>query len=445
LKVKLKIETQWLELERNSMSKMLRDYEQWERQTLKKAKEAMDLRSLREVFYELGDRWEFDQASGAWLSEGEPLDTVGLILKMPGFELTKERYVLYFVMAYSKGFTQQFDHLGDKERIIVEHDKKTGSLSAWSTTGHGAMDLFPTDLSSFKSIENALKSCFLVAQPGDHALRIECPTTSGVLDYLTKRLWDIAGGITAFDVKSIDVLTANDVEDSLDFKFNRYAKSVIELDRIWKKLSGGPVEKAKEKVLDKIPDHIEERDRKILRKIEGLLHVLWFCPPAEQLPAIEKMHNELSYEPTPTELQKTLVPFIGELAYALTDIIEKAKYLKWKSVIEKKDFSSSDIFKGLNLTQLAKEALVVALEDILREHTLAYIGYPEKATMKNKVIRVLLNSVILPIRIGTSFRTNLFKWLSRITNRINPSKDKDTPDASKFTKIDDLNGLEDNN
>ena len=411
---------------------MLRDYEQWERQTLKKAQEAIDLRSLRKVFYELGDRWEFDQASGAWLSEGEPLDMVGLILKMPGFESTKERYVLYAVMAYSKGFTQKFDHLGDKERIIVEHDKKTGSLFAWSTTGHGAMDLFPTNLSPFNSIENALQSCFLVAQPGDHALRIECPKASGLFDFLTKRLWDIAGGISSFDMKSIDVLTSNDIEEYLDFKFNRYAKSVIELNRIWRNLSGGAVEKAKEKVLDKIPVHIEERNRKTLRKIEGLLHILWFRPPAEQLPAIEIMHNELSHEPTPTDVQKKLVPYIVELGYSLTDILEKSKYLKWKSVVEKKDFSSSDVFKKLDLTQLAKEALVVALEHILCEHTLAYIGYPEQATMKNKVLRVLLNSIILPIRLGSSFRTNLFRWISRII----PKKEKPKTDEPTVTDAD---------
>ncbi|MHA1943322.1 MAG: hypothetical protein ACW96M_02895, partial [Candidatus Thorarchaeota archaeon] len=70
MKVKLKIETQWLELERKSMSKMKQDYEAWERQTLQKAKDAQDLRGLREVFYQLGDRWEFDQATGAWLGSG---------------------------------------------------------------------------------------------------------------------------------------------------------------------------------------------------------------------------------------------------------------------------------------------------------------------------------------------------------------------------------------
>ena len=416
MKVKLKIETQWLELERKSMSKMKRDYEEWERETLKKAKDAQDLRSLREVFYQLGDRWEFDQATGAWLSEGEPLDAVGLVLKMPGLEPNKERYVLYAVMAYSKGFTQKFDHLGDKERIIFERDTKRVKLSVWSTSGHGAMDLFPTDLSAFKTIENALESSYLSAQPGDHALRFETTHSTGLIDFFTKRLWEIAGGTREFSVKEIDVLTTHDIEDSLDFKFNRYACSVIELDRIWRKLTSGTVEKAKEKVLDKIPDHIEERDKQTLRKIEGLLHLLWFNPPATQMPAIESLHDELSSEPTPTTIQKTLVPYLGELAYALTDITEKAKYLKWKSVLDKKEFSKSDAFKDLDLNAMAREAFIVALEDILKEHSLAYIGYPELATMKDKTLRVLLSSLILPIRLGQSFKN----WILRIVKKILP-------------------------
>jgi hypothetical protein len=185
---------------------------------------------------------------------------------------------------------------------------------------------------------------------------------------------------------------------------------------MWRKLTGGTVEKAKEKVLDKIPDHIEERDKQTLRKIEGLLHLLWFKPPATQMPAIESLHDELSSEPTPTEIQKTLVPYLGELAYALTDITEKAKYLKWKSVLDKKEFSKSDAFKGLDLNAMAKEAFVVALEDILKQHPLAYIGYPERATMKDKVLRVLLNSLILPIRLASSFKN----WVTRLVKRILP-------------------------
>ena len=202
MKIKLKVEMQWLELERKSMEKIKRNYMLWERETLKKAKDASDLSDLRRIFYELGDRWEFDQTTGAWLSDSEPLDTIGLILHMPGLKPNKVRYVVYAVMAYSKGLTDQFDHLGDKERIIIERDTKTGTVQCWSTTGHGEMDVFPTDLTSFGSLSNALQSCKLIAQPGDHALRLEVPTSSGILNMILMRLWEIAGGTQAITEQS---------------------------------------------------------------------------------------------------------------------------------------------------------------------------------------------------------------------------------------------------
>lgn len=414
---------------------MRRNYEDWERETLQKAKEAADLRDLRKVFYELGDRWEFDQATGAWLVGSEPLDTIGLILRMPGIKPNKERYVVYAVMAYSKGLTDQFDHLGDKERIIIERDCETNQIQCWSTTGHGLMDLFPSDLTEFGSLDNALDSSFLVAQPGDHALRIETPSAYGFLNKVIKRLWDIAGGTKSFHTKMIDMLTADDIEKSLDFKFHRYATAVVELDRMWRVLSASPVDWAKERVLDKIPDHIEERDRKTLRMIEGLLHVLWFHPPFKQRQPVETVYEELQSEPTPTETQRILIPLLGELAYSLTDIIEKAKYLKWKSVIDRKSFSKSDVFRGLDLSNIEREAFAAALEDILKEHTLSYIGYPEQATMKNKVMRVFLGSVILPVRLLSSFaqtiRAPFFKFLDKISRKISDTDNEDTKKDSE--------------
>ena len=413
MKVKLKVDSKWLELERKSMLKMKRNYEEWERETLKKAKDATDLRDLRKVFYELGDRWEFDQATGAWLAGSDPLDTIGLVLRMPGLKPNKERFVLYAVMAYSKGLTDQFDHLGDKERIIVERDVKTGQLQVWSTTGHGAMDIFPTDLTKFGTLENALNSCHLIAQPGDHALRLEV-SASGLIDSFVKKLWNISGGIKSFHTKEIDVLTADDIEESLDFKFHRYASAVVELDKLWRHLTGSPVEWAKERVLDKIPDHIEERDRETLRKIEGLLHIMWFKPPFVQKQPIEVIYEELQSEPTPTETQRALVPVLGEVAYALNDVVEKAKYLKWKSVIDRKSFSKSDVFKGLELNNLMREAFAAALEDILKQHSLAYIGYPERSTMKGKIMRVLLGSAILPWRVFSSFLETVCRPLRKL-------------------------------
>ncbi|MGQ4912417.1 MAG: hypothetical protein ACP6KW_09635 [Candidatus Thorarchaeota archaeon] len=429
MKARLKVEKQWLDLERRSMSKMREVYEKWEQETLKKAKEAKDLRSLREVFYQLGDRWEFGQATGAWLTHGEPLDTVGLVLRMPGFSEHKERYVLYAFMAYSKGLTSKFDHLGDKERIIVEKDTRNGTISCWSTSGHGSMDLYPTVLTKYGSLENALKECYLVAQPGDHALRIECPTGAGVRNSVLAKLWSIASGNTEFTLKPIDVLTSEDIEESLDFRFHRYAKAVIDLESIWRELSSGAVSRAKEAVLDRIPDHIESKDRKLLRRIEGLLHVLWFRPPVSQLGAVKMVYDELQAEPTPTEVQSVLIPYLGELVYSLNDVIEKAKYLKWKSVIDAQSFSESPIFKDLNLSNVAREAFAAALDDILHEHTLSYIGYPERATMKGKLMRVLFGFAVLPLRLISSFTQAVLGTLRRKTTA-DSDESVDLPDEA---------------
>ena len=432
MKVKLKVEAQWLELERKSMSRMKRDFETWESQTLQKAKDAKDLCSLREVFYQMGDRWEWDQATGAWLSDGEPLDAIGLILKMPGLLLNKERFVVYGVMAYSKGFTNQFDHLGDKERIIIERDIETGAMVGWSTSGHGAMDLVPTDLSMFSSVDEVLTNCFLVAQPGDHALRLEIPQqmrNRHSLGFIVQRLWEIAGGNRKYSIREIDVLNSYDMEERLDFRFHRYSKAVIDLERVWEELRSGTWEKTKEVVIDRIPDHIEDRNAITIRMIEGLLNVLWFKPPAAGISAIRHAYDELESEPTPTEMQRSLIPYLGELAYSLNDILEKAKYLKWKSVMEKKSFGQSDIFQGLDLSSLEKEAFAVALDDILREHTLAYVGYPERATMQNKLMRAILGMSVLPLRLLSSFKATLTGLIPTF------SKEKSTPSEANDESI----------
>ncbi len=418
MKVKLRVESQWLELESKIMEKMKQNYEQWERETLRKAKDAADLRDLRRVFYELGDRWEFDQTTGAWLEGAKPLDTVGLILRMPGLRPKRERYVLYAVMAYSKGLTGRFDHLGDKERIIIERDTETGRIQCWSTTGHGELDVFPTDLTRYRSLTNVLTSCKLVAQPGDHALRLEVPTSTGLFNMISLRLWEIASGSRSYHTEDIDVFTAEDIENAFDFRFHRYANSVIELDRMWRHLSGGAAEWTKERVLNRIPNDVEERDKKTLRRTEGLIHVLWFEPAFSQQRAVETFHNELQSEPSPTEAQRTLIPFIGEVAYSLADITEKSKYLKWRSVVDKESFRKSEAFRDINLSSLVQEAFAAALNDILREHSLAYIGYPEKSRITSKFMRIILSSVVLPARLLSSFRASARRRLKGITIKL---------------------------
>jgi hypothetical protein len=108
-------------------------------------------------------------------------------------------------------------------------------------------------------------------------------------------------------------------------------------------------------------------------------------------------------------------------------LIERAKYLKWKSVIDKKDFDKSDVFQGLELSRMAKEAFAVALDDILREHTLAYIGYPERATWIGKAMRIIFGLVVLPARIIASFLEAVKRRLAKEKPREQePEKDADT-------------------
>jgi hypothetical protein len=144
--------------------------------------------------------------------------------------------------------------------------------------------------------------------------------------------------------------------------------------------------------------------------------------------AVRALYDEISAEPTPTEAQRELQPYLGELLYSLIDILEKAKFLKWRSVLEKKEFSESNVFRNLELSALAKEALAAVLEDILRDHTLAYIGYPERATIRTKIVRVFFGMAVLPVRLLFSFKRWIIDALvKRISSLITQGKDSESP------------------
>ena len=419
MKVRMKVDKQWLGLEKRSLDRMRADYQRWESKTLQKAKEAKDLRSLREIFYQMGDRWEWNQATGSWLSGSAPLDAVGVVLRMPGLQDHRERYVIYAIMAYSKGVTRQFDHLGDKERVVVERDLRTGHIRCWSTTGHGALDLFATNLAPYTSLEGVLSSCALVAQPGDHALRIELPPGSKTYWAFAQFVWSVATGFRSFETRNIDVLDR--IEESFDFRLGRYASAVIHLERTWSALRGSMAARAKKIVVDRIPVETEERNRRVLRETEGLLHILWFKPPVSQLSQVERMYSRLSEEAAPTETMQALLAAVQELASSLRDVIEKAKYIKWRSVMDRESFGKSGAFAGVELSGFAAEAFAAALDDILREHSLSYICYPERANAGRKASRVVLGLLVLPLRLVSEFakvckirtRTLLRRFLAR--------------------------------
>ena len=139
------------------------------------------------------------------------------------------------------------------------------------------------------------------------------------------------------------------------------------------------------------------------------------------------MYGELSSESNPTDKHQKLIPYVNEIVISLNDLIERAKYLKWKSVIDSKDFDKSDVFQGLELTRMAKEAFAVALDDILREHTLAYVGYPERATWIGKAMRIAFGLFVLPARIVASFVEAIKR---RIIKKKPEQEESDVPDIA---------------
>ncbi|MEM2142655.1 MAG: hypothetical protein QXQ81_05315 [Candidatus Thorarchaeota archaeon] len=408
MRILLRVDERWLQLERRWMKAMQARYKSWELVTLKQMREAKDLRSLRELFYQLGDRWEWGQATGTWLSEEHPLDAVGIVLRIPGLEDHRERYVVYAIMAYSRGVTRKFDHLGDKERVIIERDLSSGRMRAWSTTGHGAVDLVPTDLSQFRDIREALSSCSLVAQPGDHALRIEIPLGSPALWSTVQLMWSIANGLRGHVMRHMEVL--ENLEDDLGFEFGRFARSVIELERVWHRLKRQSRRRWTWSARNEYPPHIAQRDRQTLRVVEGLLHLLWFRPPAYSVKLVKRVVHELESEPTPTAVQRDLVGPLKEVRRSLVDVLERAKYIKWKSVIEGSELEQ-ELFAGLGISRFAQEAFATALEDILKEHSLAYVGYPERMTARGKVVRFVFGTLVLPVRL---FRSALSAFMYRL-------------------------------
>ncbi len=61
------------------------------------------------------------------------------------------------------------------------------------------------------------------------------------------------------------------------------------------------------------------------------------------------------------------------------------------------------------------------MDDILKQHSLAYIGYPERATIKDKLLRTAFGLVILPIRLASSFynkiKYNILKFTERLRKK----------------------------
>ncbi len=389
MRVRFKVNKYWLVKELEYLKKAAVKYKQWEQEVLQKAKEASDLRGLRKVLYEMGERWEWKTSTGEWLLERKPFDNVCIAFKVPSPIEGSQRFIVYVIMAFSKGATEKFDHLGDKERIIIEQDKD-GEIKVWSTIGHGAVDLKPTRIRTFNDVKDLIENSYLVAEPGDHALRldtIESIDSGRFLDY--EMIWKLIIHGRDYETFQRRCITPEDIED-LKFDLNSYVSSVLKLDKL--------VNDLKRKVKSKSA-------KKLLRQ---LWYIMWHIPPAKQEDLYFQIIRKINKNSELMELAPELVERIKESIKLVVDLIERAEFIKWESVLKPKAFWKKNAIKKLSeSSKFAIEAFATALEDIITEHSLYYIGYPEKATSKHRIMQILMGTAGIGMRILYAFSLSI--------------------------------------
>jgi len=292
-------------------------------------------------------------------------------------------------MAFSKGATEKFDHLGDKERVIIEKSRD-GVLKVWSTIGHGAVDLKPARIRSFHDLGELLEHSYLVAEPGDHALRldtIESVDSGRIVDY--EMIWKLIIHGRDYEILEKNCITPEDIED-LNFNLHDYLSAVLELDKLI------------QNVMNQIKS---KKSKKLLRQ---LWYIMWHIPPAKQDDYYFQMIRKIKLDSELMAIAPDLIPQIQKTVKLVVDVVERAEFIKWQSVLKPEAFWKKSAIKKLsNSSEFASEAFAVALDDILTEHSLYYIGYPEKATSKERLIQIFMGTAGIGMRILYAFALSL--------------------------------------
>ncbi|MHA1251077.1 MAG: hypothetical protein ACTSRP_13885, partial [Candidatus Helarchaeota archaeon] len=170
MKIKIKIPRRDLEKEEYFKEKLKEQYLEWKEELLNKAKNVKDLKELRKIIDELGkEQFDWDSATGDWLERSDPYEVVCIEIRLPGLKNEHERHSIYGVLAFSKGLTDSFDHMGDLERLVYVKNNNNKYFS-YSTVGHGYLELFPEILKGNYSFNDLLRNEEYVFEVGDHSL-----------------------------------------------------------------------------------------------------------------------------------------------------------------------------------------------------------------------------------------------------------------------------------
>jgi len=183
MNVKVKITKLDYLRELSSQVSITKAAERHEREKIKKVKEigkklqdTGDLRELRQLLYEIGEDFEWEESTFQWLKKSKPYDFVCINMRMAGLEQKKERYCFWGVMSFSKAPVERFDHLGDLERVVFEKNEKN-EFMVLSTILHGVLDLYWEKIGKYEDINEVLKNPNIqfLFEPGDHSIYVDKP------------------------------------------------------------------------------------------------------------------------------------------------------------------------------------------------------------------------------------------------------------------------------
>lgn len=356
-----------------------------------------DIKGIFKYFFKEVDKKAYYLLSDEWIKENAcVIERIGFAFKLPGLKKDEERYVIYILMAYSKGFIiapSSAHHPGDLERVIILTYPSQGNKREYyylNTAAHGYPSLFKKYLGIHDSLEKALKNCSFYFKPGDHAVELiknkelkykekkeEAPSSlekPGILRRLsqaTKNFFKKMGAeVEISEPYTFYLITPMEFSENLDIDFEGYLKLVVHLDSrlqdLKKKIRGS-------------------KQRGIISRIEKILWRTSIANVPDEIKALSK--RIASTDLFDSEIYKEMREiqlYVNETLKKVSDL-RKESFYDTEGYLEKKGIQK---FSELSLS--AKLTIPLGLEMLLRK-PLHDWGYPEKNSYVGKVERVFFS------------------------------------------------------
>lgn len=354
-----------------------------------------DIKGIFKYFFKEIDKKAYYLLSDEWMKENTSLvEKIGFAFKLPGLGMNEERYTIYILMPYSKGFViapSSAHHPGDLERVIIFTYPALGDKRKYyylNTAAHGYPSLFKDYLGIYDSLEKALQKCSFYFKPGDHAVGLmkyketrkyeekkehtssflEKPGILGKLSQAAKKFFKKVGVEEEIqESHTFYLITPLEFKENLDIDFEGYLKLVVHLD--------SRLQELKRK-------SIGSKQRGVISNIEK---VLWRTPIINVPDEIKAIYKKLAL----TDLfDSGTHKEMREIQLYVNEILKKVSDLRKESFYDTEGYlENKSIQKFSELSPSAKLTIPLGLEMLLKK-PLHDWGYPEKNTYVGKLERI---------------------------------------------------------